>query len=286
MTAVPVIMRTRNDQPLVAETLAMLHRQTRSHELIVFDNDSHDGTRALVERQAARVHTVRAGQYVPGRVLNRAMETTTGELVVFLNADCTPIDEHWLAALLAAFEDDNTAAVFGRQIPRPDCNLLLAKDTEDTYGDGQRQARWRHCFSMAASAIRRSVWERLRFSETLRYSEDIDWTWQARRRGHHIRYAPAAAVLHSHDYSLRQFYRRQYGEGCAEAHIFDWSTWQTSFLRYSLMPFTRQVIGDVQTCLHRGAVGTALYSPALRLAQMLGRRAGFRQGRRERIASP
>lgn len=60
--------------------------------------------------------------------------------VAFLNSDCTPLDEHWLEYLLASFSE-GVAAVFGRQVPRPDCKPLFAKDTEDTFGDGERQKK-------------------------------------------------------------------------------------------------------------------------------------------------
>ena len=71
-----------------------------------------------------------------------------------------------------------------------------AKDTEDTYGNGERHARWRQCFSAASSAVRRSVWETVRFDEELRISEDIDFAKRVREAGHEVGYAPDSVVLH------------------------------------------------------------------------------------------
>lgn len=270
--------------PLIADTLAMVRRQDWPCELIVFDNESTDGTLEEVRRYADRVFHVPRGAYVPGRVLNRGMEVSHGEFVAFLNADCTPQHESWLRDLMAGFTDERVAAVFGRQTPRPDCSPLYARDTEGTYGDGARQKYWRHCFSMASSAIRRSVWEGAKFDEQLQYSEDIDWTWRVRQGGYSIRYVPGSVVVHSHNYSLRQYYKRQFGEGRAEAVIFDWSPWQRSLLRYSLLPYARCVAGDWKYCLGRMAFQAALYSPVLRLAQLLGRRTGFQAGLKEKAA--
>ena len=87
----------------------------------------------------------------------------------------------------------------------------MAKDTDDTYGDGKRQASWKHCFSMASSAIRRDVWAEMPFNDRLTYSEDIDWTWRARQRGYEVRYMPESRVFHSHNYTLGQSYRRHRG---------------------------------------------------------------------------
>jgi rhamnosyltransferase len=281
MSPVCVVMRAHNDMPLVAETLRRLQTQRRPFRLVAFDNASTDGTLEEVRKYTDCIHHVPAGAYVPGRVLNQAMAATDGEFVVFLNSDCTPQDDCMLDALLAGFADEKVAAVFGRQMSRPGCRPLMAKDTEDTYGDGSRQALWRHCFSMAVSAIRRSVWTRMPFQEDLQYSEDIDWTWRARRRGYEIRYAAGARVIHSHNYSLRQFYRRHFGEGRAEAHIFEWSPWERSLVRYSLLPYLRQVASDWKYCAANLQVGAALYSPVLRMAQMAGRRRGFSSSWRE-----
>jgi rhamnosyltransferase len=274
-------MRSRNDIDLILPTLEVLDRQDHPLELIVFDNASTDGTLEAVRRHAKRVHHIPEGGYVPGQVLNRAMEVSRGEIVVFLNSDCTPVHRSWLSRLVAGFEHERVAAVFGRQVARPGHHLLHVKDTEDAFGGGDRQRRWRHFFSMATSAIRRSVWKEVSFDESLQYSEDVDWTWRVRRRGFEVRYVCDSVVLHSHDYSLRQFYRRHRGEGQAEARIFQWGQWQRSWIRYSLLPYVRQVVSDWRFCLERGAIGEALYSPALRMAQMLGRRAGFLKGLRQ-----
>lgn len=274
-----IVMRSRDDHPLLAQTLAALATQDLPHRLLVLDNASTDGSAELAARVADRVETVPRGAYVPGRVLNRGMELTDGEVTVFLNSDCTPVDPRWLRRLVEPFADPKVCATFGRQEPRPGCPALEAKDLMEAYGEAHRQERCRHWFSMASAAIRRSVWRGLRFDETLRYSEDVDWSWRARQAGGAIRFVPDSRVLHSHAYSLRQFYSRHYGEGQAEARIFAWSPWQASLLRYSLLPYVRQLWSDWRWCARAGAAGAALVAPLYRLAQLAGRRAGFLAGR-------
>ena len=272
-----VIMRAYNDMPLISETLASLSRQKSQFNLIAFDNESFDGTVQELEKYAGKIITVPKGTYVPGKVLNHAMRESEGEFVVFLNSDCTPQNEFWLENLLKGFNDEKVAAVFGKQVPREDCQPLLAKDIDDTYGDGERQKLWKHCFSMASSAIRRSVWEEMPFNEDIQYSEDIEWTWRARQNGYKINYVPDSVVAHSHNYTLKQFYWRHYGEGKAEAAFFEWKNWERSIIRYSLMPYVRQVISDVKFCFLTFDPISFFYSFLLRGSQMLGRRKGFKE---------
>ncbi|MHB2018923.1 MAG: glycosyltransferase family 2 protein [Candidatus Xenobia bacterium] len=287
---IDIVLRCRNDARILERTLAALRRQTLPCRIVAFDNESTDGSREILDRIADRVVTVPAGRYVPGRVLNAAMRETEGDIVAFVNSDCVAQHDTFLERLLAGLSDDRVGAVFGRQTPRPDCHPLHARDTEETYGDGVRQKRWRHCFSMAASAVRRAAWAEAAFSESLRYSEDIDWTWRARQRGWIVRYVSDAVVEHSHNYSWQQFYQRHFGEGEAEAYIFEWSPWERSLLRYSILPYARQVLHDLRWCLQQKRPGAAFASPALRLAQLLGRRAGLLTGLSEisnrRFAQP
>lgn len=277
-----VIMRSHNDMPLIADTLAKLHRQRHPFDLFVFDNASKDGTLEEVKKYTENIFHVPKGSYVPGRVLNQAMDAVESELVIFLNSDCTPQHDDWLDHMVSGFEDE-TAAVFGRQIPRPDCHPLFYKDTEATFGDGAQQKYWRHCFSMASSGIRKSVWETMPFDESLQYSEDIDWTWRVRQAGKKITYIPDAVVMHSHNYTVKQFYKRQYGEGKAEAFIFDWSPWQRHLFRYSILPYIRQILADFRYCLKTGNLTSIFFAPVLRMSQMLGRRRGFLDGWAERM---
>ena len=110
-----IIMRSHNDMPLIAETLEMVARQDLPHELVVFDNASSDGTLEEVQKHTDRIFNVPAGTYVPGRVLNHGMRETCGEHVVFLNSDCTPVDETWMRTLLGGFQDDaGTSRLSGR----------------------------------------------------------------------------------------------------------------------------------------------------------------------------
>ncbi|MEM8998003.1 MAG: glycosyltransferase family A protein, partial [Acidobacteriota bacterium] len=282
--AVPVIVRACNDARFIEHTLAGVRSQTVPAHLVVFDNDSDDGTSEVARRLADDVVRVPRGTYVPGRVLNEAMVRTRGPIAVFLNADCTPEHDTWLEELLLAVEPEGVAAAFSRQLPRAGCRTLEALDIERCYGDGRRPGRSRHTFSMAASAVRRRAWESFPFNGELGYSEDVHWTWRARQRGYAVRYAASSRVFHSHNYTWHELYRRYRGEGEAETDIFEWNRWRRSLLRYSVLPWGRRVLGDWCHLVPRGQLRTALESPIYRGVQAAGRRRGFMAGRIERGA--
>ncbi|MEO1083385.1 MAG: glycosyltransferase family A protein, partial [Acidobacteriota bacterium] len=268
--SVPVIVRACNDLAFIERTLAGVRAQTVPAHVVVFDNDSDDGTTEVARRLADDVVRVPRGTYVPGRVLNEAMVRTRGPITVFLNADCTPEHDTWLEELLHAIEPADVAAAFSRQLPRPGCRPLEALDIERCYGDGRRHGRARHIFSMASSAVRRTAWRSFPFSGELGYSEDVHWTWRARQRGYAVRYAAESRVFHSHNYTWAELYKRYRGEGKAETGIFEWSRWRRSWVRYSMLPWGRQVLDDWRSLLPGGHLRAALESPLYRGVQAAG----------------
>jgi len=278
MESLWVVMRSRNDGWVVESTLQALRQQTLPHRLLVMDNASTDGTREIARRYADRVVDVAEGQYVPGRVLNQAMNLVDSSRVIFLNSDCTPQHPECLAELVRPFENPQVGAVYGRQQARPDCFPLYVRDTLQMYPDGSAPA-WRAAFSMASSAVRRSSWEQIPFREDLSYSEDIDWSQRLRAADQQVAYASASRVMHSHNYNLSQWFRRQRGEGKADAQMFSFTPWEASFLRYTLLPFARACWKDWRYCAARGEWLWLAKAPLYRAAGSWGRRRGFLEAR-------
>jgi len=280
---VAIAMRSHNDIGVIRGTLEMIRRQTyRNFTLWNFDSSSSDGTLDVIRELNApeRILTNDPKTYNPGTVLNHAAQTVDADVVVFLNSDATPEREDWLALLIAPLADPKVGAVYGRQTARPDCRSLFRKDTERAFGDGREAARWVHFFSMANSAARREVLLRYPFETKVQYSEDVEWSYRLRRAGLEIRYVPEAAATHSHNYSLKQSYKRQFGEGKAEAWIFRDGELSTSFLRYTVLPFGVEVLRDMVWATREGSLDAALHSVPLRLAQKWGRWRGLQAGKR------
>jgi rhamnosyltransferase len=273
-----VALRSFNDAWIIRRTLEALKTQSVEHKLLILDNASSDGTAEIGREYADLFVNVPSGSYVPGKVLNQAMELTEGDFVVFLNSDCPPQDAHCLERLIRPFDDVQVAATFGCQMPHADCYPIFARDTDDTFGDGSRQKYWKHCFSMAISAVRRSDWEARPFREDIQYSEDIEFTWAQVQRGQKVAYAADARVLHSHNYSIAQYAKRQAGEGKAEAAFFEWSRWQTTFWRYTLLPTLRQIAKDWIYCAKRKQWAWLLWAPAYRIRGAIARRRAFLAG--------
>lgn len=277
---VSIIMRSYNEGWALRDTLPALQAQDYTNwDLLVFDSGSSDGSVDLI-RAANPKHFIQLlpHDYQPSRVMNQGMALAETELAIFLNADATPQDNQWLRPLVTALRDPRTAASFGRQIPRPDCEAVFAHDYERCFGDRRESVKWDHFFSMVSSGLRKDVWARRGFLESMQYSEDDEYTRWCRAQGYHIAYCPESVVMHSHNYTPRQAYKRSFGEAWALAAVYAGRPDEVTHPRRLAFGLLADARRDLAYCRRMGRLREWPKALRIRLEQRLARRAGFKAG--------
>lgn len=277
---VSIIMRSYNEAWALRDTLPALCAQNYSNwELIVIDSGSNDGSVDLI-RQANPTHfiQIQPQDYNPSRVMNRGMELARSRFGIFLNADATPQDSNWLRPLVNALQDPHTAAVFGRQVPRPDCQAVFAFDYERCFGPNRESAGWEHFFSMASSGLRKDVWQRRGFLEKMQYSEDDEYTRWCRSEGYRVVYCPESVAIHSHNYTPQQAYRRSFGEAKALAAVWTGSKNDINFPRTVMLGWLNDLRRDFGYCARKGLLNQLPHAARIRWRQRRAKLAGFREG--------
>jgi rhamnosyltransferase len=277
---VSIILRSYNEAWALRETLLAVAAQShRDWELIVFDSGSTDGSVELIKNFKPR-HFVQLQphDYRPGRVMNQGMELCRYERAIFLNADATPQSVDWLRPLVENLADPRTAAVFGRQVPRPDCAAIFTRDYERCFGEQRESAAWDHFFSMVSSGLRKDVWARRGFRENMLYSEDDEYTRWCRAAGYRILYCAESVVMHSHNYTSRQAYKRSFGEAWALAAVWAGGPEIFSVRRALIMGGLRDAWEDLRYCGRNRRTREWPHSLKIRWQQRLGRLHGFHAG--------
>lgn len=193
------------------------------HELIVIDSSSDDGTVAAYQAIGARVVQIRRQDFNHGAVRNQGAGLATGEVLVFLTQDALPSHPEWLARLLRPLGDGTASASFSRQLPEPGSSPLARYAREANYPaegrvvsavDVPRLGIKAVFFSNSCSAIRASVFAELGgFPTGMIMNEDMLFAAKLLQHGHAIAYAADSVVVHSHDYSLPQTFRRYFDIG-------------------------------------------------------------------------
>lgn len=272
MPLVSILLRTRNAGPLFEPLLAALAAQSvTDRELVVVDSGSTDGTAESALAAGARVIPLAPEAFTHAVSTNLGFRAATGEYVVSLSQDATPIHPDWLARLLEAVNPPDVAAAFGRQRARPGCFVVERMELERGYPAG-RDGPERVLFSNVNSIVRRSAWSRHPFSEAVAIAEDLEWARWALAEGLRVAYVPEAEVWHSHDYSLAQFYRRCREEGRAMSAF---SGFRPG-IRTILVGWPRRIAEDFRILREWGELHALPRASLYRLVQLVGSYRGSR----------
>ena len=277
---VSVIMRSYNEAWALQGTLAGLQQQDyQNRELIVIDSGSTDGSQDLI-RAAKPAHFIQITpqEYNPSRVMNHGMRLAQSEFGIFLNADATPQHARWLRPLAQALQEPRVAACFGRQIPRPDCQAVFANDYERCFGPNRESVNWDHFFSMVSSGLRKDVWSKRGFREDLQYAEDDEYTRWCKAQGYTVVYVPDSIVMHSHNYTTEQSYKRSFGDARAIGKAWTGSPGEFNWPRTVLLGWFSDLRHDLRFCLRERRLPELPHAMRVRWRQRQGKLAGFRHG--------
>jgi rhamnosyltransferase len=277
---VTIILRSFNEAWALGDTLAALKQQDyKNWELIVIDSGSTDGSQELIQAAApAHFIQLQPHEYNPSRVMNLGMRLSRSEFGIFLNADATPQGATWLGPMVKCLQDPLTAAVFGRQIPRPDCQAVYACDYDRCFGLKRESAKWQHFFSMVSSGIRKDIWTKRGFLEKLQYAEDDEYTRWARFNNYNVNYCRESVVMHSHNYTPAQAYKRSFGDAKALAASWPQAPGQFNFARTCLLGWANDFRHDLRFCAREGRLRELPHAARIRWEQRRGKLDGFREG--------
>ena len=277
---VSIVMRSYNEAWALKETLPALAAQDFGPwELIVIDSGSTDGSVDLI-RSANPAHFVQiqSSEYNPSRVMNQGVRLARADTILFLNADATPQGTGWMKPLYDALQSPRTAAVFSRQVPRPDCHAVFAHDYDRCFGENRESADWDHFFSMVSSGIRRDVWDQRGFREDLQYAEDDEYTRWCLTAGYEVTYVPDSVAMHSHNYTVAQAYQRARGDARAMAATYEGDRSDFRWWKSVLTGWAADVWRDVRWFRSQNCLGALPEAVLVRLAQRRGRYRGFHEG--------
>lgn len=247
---ISVIIPTLNAQKYLRALLERLKEQVlpkgEQMEILLMDSGSDDRTIEIAEGVAKeweeqeillRILPVKREEFDHGGTRNLAWKKAEGEYIFFLTQDALPCDDRYISnmLLLLLSEEGESSAngrnasdgklrpvvmVSGRQIPYPDANPVERLTRAFNYPaesflrgreDIARLGIKAYFFSDACAVYRRSFLEEMGgFEEPIPTNEDMLAAARAFARGYRIGYCAKGAVFHSHNFSLRYQYRRNF----------------------------------------------------------------------------
>ena len=195
-----------------------------STQVIVVDNDSHDGSARMVRERFPVAVLIESGENLGfARGYNRAVVESSGRYLLVLNPD-TVIHSSALKTLTAYMDahphvgaagprllnSDGSLQYSCRRFPTPIAalfrNTVLGKLLgPDRFTRDYLMADWDHSaardvdwISGAAMCVRREAWDTVGgFDEGFfMYAEDMDWCLRAHQAGFQVHYVPGAVITH------------------------------------------------------------------------------------------
>jgi len=224
MNRVSAIIPTLNAGSSIGALCFALSEQTfRPYEIIVIDSSSSDDTRSIAEHWGAKAISISRRDFNHGGTRNLAAAYAQGDILVFLTQDAIPVNNRLVEYLIGPVARNECAASYGRQIARIDAHppeqFARLFNYPPTPAVKELQSLSSHgiktfFFSNVCSAINKAVFKQVGcFPDNVIMNEDLFLAARLILLGFRIAYVSDAQVYHSHDYDLKEQFKRYFDIG-------------------------------------------------------------------------
>lgn len=174
-----------------------------------------------------KVSEIEPKEFNHGGTRKRAASVSDAEIFICMTQDAVPSDKNLIAELVKVFEDEKVACAYARQLPNADCDLTERYTRGFNYPDTSYKKdrsmidkmgiKTFFCSNVCA-AYRKSVYSELGgFEENAIFNEDMIMAARMIKAGYQCAYAAGAKVIHSHNYSCMQQFRRNFDLAVSQA---------------------------------------------------------------------
>jgi len=271
-----IVIRTYNEEKHIGRLLERIRRQTLNDvEIIIVDSGSTDGTVSVAEAFGARIVKIASVEFTFGRSLNFGVQAATRELVVIASAHVYPIYPDWLESLLSPLKDQKVALAYGKQRAPESANFSEQQIFHQWYPATSLPRQSTAFCNNANAAIRKSLWEKNPYDETLTGLEDLAWAKWAKEQGYDIAYVAEAEIIHVHNETPQGVFNRYCREAMAFKQIYPEA-------HFNLYDFVRLTTMNILSDLWHAARERVLWKNIssifrFRFMQFHGTRMGYRE---------
>jgi GT2 family glycosyltransferase len=214
---ITVITVTYNSQSTIKNCLDSIIKYSSDSEIIVVDNNSHDGTREVVKKYNDKAILIEPSENLGfARANNLALDKVNTEFVVFLNPDTSLVESGSLEDMKQSLVDHQDYGLIGPKLLYPDGSVRKTVRNLPTIGrafgeyilgqKGVYDFYQPNCQSLcevesvvgACMMMRRDVFKKVgRFDEKFfLYYEDLELCRSIKKLGLKVGYLPSVKVEH------------------------------------------------------------------------------------------
>jgi rhamnosyltransferase len=244
---ISIIIPTRNAEKYMDNLISKLSNQTiKPHEIIVIDSFSEDKTKEICsEYKNVKVIGINKGEFDHGGTRNRAAKEASGDILVFMTQDAYPENEDFIEELIKLLGKDGIAGSYGRQKARTNASELekfarnfnyrdedIVKSKEDIEKLGIKTF---FLTNVCSAFIKDEFWNVGGFPEKTILNEDMIISSKLILSGKKIHYASKAVVIHSHDYTYINQFKRNFDIAVslrADDNILEYASSESEGVKY------------------------------------------------------
>lgn len=185
------------------------------------------GTTLEREHHNITVKHLSKREFDHGRTRNHGVKLSDADAFVMMTQDAMPADEFLLERLLESLRGEKVAVAYARQLSGKDSGEAErytrqfnypAESRVKTKADLPELGIKTFFCSNVCAAYRRDVFDKLGgFVNRAIFNEDMLYAAKAVEAGYGIAYAAQAKVYHSHNYTYRQQFKRNFDLGVSQA---------------------------------------------------------------------
>src|SRR5574344_1892664 len=230
--SVDVIIPTFRPDSKLKQLISRLKSQTyKVNKIIIINTDEQCINRKEYERMSdVEIHNILPSEFDHGLTRNYGVTFSSADIVMFMTQDAIPENNELIENIIEPFNDENVYVAYARQIPNKNCGYVEKFIRKFNYPDHDIIKDYDSLEKLGIKAIfcsdvcaayRRDKHTELGGFISTNFNEDSLFAYKVLEMHKEVYYASKAVVIHSHNYSYIQQFKRNFDIGVSQYEFRD-----------------------------------------------------------------
>jgi len=215
------LIKKLHEQEYEVNRIIVMNTEQKFFERLVYGTDFYE------KYPKVQVFHVSKREFDHGHTRHLGVLKSNAPFFLMMTQDAMPVDCQLTKELVKVFEQEKIAAAYARQLPREDCNEAEKFTRSFNYPEESRiktkkdladlGIKTYFCSNVCAAYCRKTYDELGGFIKNTIFNEDMIYAAKAVKAGYGIAYCADAQVIHSHNYTGREQFHRNFDLGVSQA---------------------------------------------------------------------
>lgn len=208
-------------QSVLPNRIIIMNTEQKYYDRLIYGTSFQKEHRDMVVKHLSR------REFDHGRTRNRGVQYSDTDFFIMMTQDAVPTDEYLVERLLEQLGNENVAVAYARQLADGDSSEIEKYTRNFNYPEQSKiktkadletlGIKTFFCSNVCAAYNRKIFDELGGFVKHTIFNEDMIYAARAVEAGYGIAYTAEARVVHSHDYSNREQFQRNFDLGVSQA---------------------------------------------------------------------